>query len=483
MSHLSRRNFFKSTLAAAATITIAGTKSSGRVLGANETIRLGIAGLNGRGSAHVGGFVGLPNVQITYLIDPDTRVYGRHAPGIQKRGGNTPRTVQDVRQALDDNNLDAISIATPNHWHALMTMWACQAGKDVYVEKPCSHNVSEGRMAVEYARKHRRIVQHGTQSRHERGWANVVEVIKSGKLGRLLVSRALCYKRRDNSNGLVPSVKQVAAPAELDFNLWVGPAAMRPYHENLVPYRWHWDWEFGNGDIGNQGVHQMDIARWAIPEATLPRSVVSVGGRFGPRDQAQTPNTQISVLDYGRTQLVFEVRGLQSPAFHGQGVGNIFHLEEGIIAGNNTFYPRGSKTAAPLPRVDVQRQPSGNIFRNFIDCVRSRRTEDLDADILEGHYSSAACHLANISYRLGQEQPFNGSSQPFGDNKEAAETFERMRDHLRDNQVALGTTNYRVGRMLTFDPKTETFASNQEEANRMLTRANRPGFTAPRASS
>lgn len=479
MSHLTRRSFFKRTLAAAATITIAGTKSSGRVLGANETIRLGIAGLHGRGSAHLGGFVGLPNVQITYLIDPDTRTYAARSEAIQKRGGNTPRTVQDIRTALDDQNLDAISIATPNHWHALMTMWACQAGKDVYVEKPCSHNVAEGRLALELARKHRRIVQHGTQSRNEPAWARVVEIIKSGKLGRLLVSRALCYKRR----GSIGMQKTSAPPSEVDFNLWLGPARQQEHHANLVHYNWHWFWDFGNGDIGNQGVHQMDIARWAIPQATLPTSVVSVGGRFGYRDQGETPNTQISVMEFGRTQLVFEVRGLPGQPFHGQGVGNIFHLEGGIIAGNNTFYPTGSKTAAPMPTVQLPRTPSGNIFRNFIDCVRSRRTEDLDADILEGHYSSACCHLANISYRLGVEQPFNGNARPFGDNKDAAETFARMQDHLRDNSVQLAETNYRVGPMLAFDPKTETFARDQEAANRLLTRANRPPFVVNEASS
>jgi hypothetical protein len=205
-------------------------------------------------------------------------------------------------------------------------------------------------------------------------------------------------------------------PANLDFNLWIGPAARRDYHDNLVHYRWHWYWDFGNGDIGNQGVHQMDIARWAIPGATLPRSVISLGGRYGPRDRGETANTQISIMDFGGTQLIFETRGLRSDNFHGQGVGNIFKLEEGIIAGS-TFYPRGSNKPAPLPRVEARRGPGGNNFGNFIAAVRSRRVEDLNADILEGHYSSACCHLANISYRLGQEAAFeprsnalNGSS-------------------------------------------------------------------------
>src|SRR6516225_10337245 len=180
-----------------------------------------------------------------------------------------------------------------------------------------SHNVREGRIAADMARRHNRIVQHGTQSRTEGGWANVIDVIRSGQLGRLLVARGLCYKSRygNGSNGVVASVRRMGTPQQLDFNLWTGPAPMRPYHENLVPYRWHWFWDFGNGDIGNQGVHEMDKARWAIAGATLPRSVLSLGGRFGYKDQGQTPNTQIAVFDYGDAQLIFEVRGLKAEPY------------------------------------------------------------------------------------------------------------------------------------------------------------------------
>jgi len=476
MSHLNRRDFVKSTLAAAASITIAGTKSSGRVLGANETIRVGVAGLNGRGGSHVDAFTSMNGVQVTYLIDPDRRTYGRQAKRVQERGRNTPQTMVDVRRALEDRNVDVISIATPNHWHALMTMWAVQAGKDVYVEKPSSHNIREGRMTVDLARKHNRIVQHGTQSRSSAAFAEVVEVVRSGKLGRLLVARGLCYKRRDNSGGMVPSIRPVDAPGQLDFNLWTGPAPSRPYHENLVPYRWHWFWDFGNGDIGNQGVHEMDKARWGIAGATLPRSVVCVGGRFGPSDQGQTPNTQIAVFDYGQTQLIFEVRGLSTQNYRGQGVGNIFHLEEGTIAGT-TFYPRNSTTSAPLPRVESRRGPGGgDHFANFIAAVRSRRTADLNADILEGHYSSALCHLANISYRLGTDVAFNPRTRAFGENQEAYETLARMEEHLRGNQLKLQEMRYRVGRRLTLDAKSESIV-NDAQASRLLTRENRAGFT------
>jgi predicted dehydrogenase len=476
MSHLNRRKFLK-TVAAAATVTIAGTKSSGRVLGSNSAIRIAVAGLNGRGSAHVGAYATMPGVHVTYLIDPDLRTYRPRVKQLVRAGHTTlPQMVQDVRVALQDRNLDAISIATPNHWHALMTIWSAQAGKHVYVEKPSSHNVHEGRVTVDVARRNNVIVQHGTQSRSDTRWAEVVEVIRSGQLGRLLVARALCYKTRNTINTRPNS----APPAELDFNLWLGPAPQQPHHANLVHYNWHWFWDFGNGDIGNQGVHQMDIARWGIPGATLPRSVISVGGRFGYTDQGQTPNTQISVMDFGQTQLIFEVRGLRTGPFHGQGVGNIFHLEEGTIAGSQ-FYPRGRTTPAPLPRPQnpVARGPGGsNHFGNFIAAVRSRRTQDLNADILEGHYSSALCHLANVSYRLGEQVPFNGRTRAFGDNREAAETFARMEEHLRENRVPLDGQTYRVGRRLTLDVPNERF-SNDAEANRLLTREYRQPFVVP----
>ena len=476
MSRLTRRGFLKRSLAAAATITIAGTKSSGRVLGANDTIRIGVAGLNGRGSAHVGAFAGMKNVQITYLIDPDTRTFPVRALTVTKKGGNKPELVQDVRKALDDKNLDALSIATPNHWHSLMTIWACQAGKDVYVEKPCSHNVHEGRIAVEAARKFNRIVQHGTQSRSSAGKARVVEAIKSGQLGKLLVARALCYKPR-KSIGMKDTSQ---APAEMDFNLWLGPAAERPFHGNLVHYNWHWFWDFGNGDIGNQGVHEMDVARWGIPGATLPRSVISLGGRFGYTDQGETPNTQVALLDYGATQLIFEVRGLPTEKFHGQGVGNIFHLEGGIIAGDK-FFPKGGDKEAPLPvaKDAGQRGPGGDHFGNFIAAVRSRKTTDLNADILEGHYSSALCHLANLSYRLGEAVPFNPKTKAFGDNKEAYETLARVEEHLsQGNGLKLDGMTYRLGRKLAVDAKTESFVSDSE-ANKLLTREYRKPFVVP----
>ena len=474
MGHLNRRTFLQgSLLAVGGAYTLVGKQAAARAVGPNDKIRVAVAGLNGRGGAHVGEYLKMDDVEIAYLVDPDSRTYGKHLSNIEKVKGHKPKTVKDIRQALEDPTLDAVSIATPNHWHSLMTIWAAQAGKHVYVEKPMRSNVHEGRIAVDASRKHNVIVQHGTQSRSSGSWAQVVEVIKSGKLGKLQVARGLCYKSRKS----IGFKETSEAPKDVDFNLWLGPAAQQPHHGNLVHYNWHWFWDFGNGDIGNQGVHQMDIARWGIPGATLPKSVLSLGGRFGYEDQGQTANTQISVMDYGDTLLIFEVRGLNTPDYYKQKVGNIFHLEGGIIAGS-TFYPTGSDKPAPLPKVESSRGPGGSNFGNFVAAVKSGKREDQNAEVLEGHYSSALCHLANLSYRLGEKAPFNPRTKAFGDNKTAYETLGRMEEHLKDNGVKLESTQYTLGRNLSFDAATERFVGD-DQANQLLTREYREGFVVP----
>ncbi len=442
------------------------------MLGANDTIRVAVAGIHGRGGAHIAEFSGIKDVEITYLVDPDARTFGGRVEQVKSRGGKEPKTVQDIRRVLDDPNVDAVSIATPNHWHSLMTIWACQAGKDVYVEKPCSHNIHEGRIAVETARKYGRIVQHGTQGRSDRAWAGAVDFVRSGQAGKLLVSRGLCYKPR----GSIGTKPTTTPPAQLDFNLWLGPAPEAPFHENLVHYNWHWFWDTGNGDIGNQGVHQMDIARWGIPGATLPKSVISFGGRFGYEDQGQTANTQVAVFDYGDAQLIFEVRGLHTDPYHGEKVGNMLHCEGGIVM-DDRFFPKGSDRPEKIP--SGQRGPGGGHFANFIAAMRSRKQEDLNADILEGHYSAALCHLANMSYRLGELVPFNPKTKAFGDNKEAYETLARMEQHLSaGNGLKLDGMKYMLGRKLSIDPRTETIVGDAQ-ASALLTRNYRAPFTVP----
>ena len=475
MSRQTRRSFLKKTAAASlgASFVIAGTKASGRVIGANDKVRIGCAGINGRGQSHIGGYCGSKNTEVTYLIDVDRRLWDRNQKAIKSRTGNTPKCVADVREALDDKNLDAISIATPNHWHALMSIWGCQAGKHVYVEKPCCHNVFEGRKLAEAAEKYGVVVQHGTQQRSDQRRADEMAALHSGKYGEVLVAKGYCCKPRW-SIGYKPNTQP---PKELDFNLWLGPAPEQPYHENLVHYNWHWFWDFGNGEIGNQGVHEMDVARWAVTAATgrtLPKSVISLGGRFGYKDQGQTPNTQLTIFDFGEAKLFFEDYGLARGK--NQHCTNSFFVEEGVIHGGQ-FHPNGGGPAEGLPDVDTC-YPGGP-FGNFINCVRSRKREELNAEVLEGHLSSALSHLGNTSYRLGEEVPFNEDPAVLADDKDSVEAFENMKDHLaRRGNMNLEESQYRLGRKLNFDPSTEKFIDDSE-ADQLLTRPYRAPFVVP----
>ena len=515
MSRLTRRTFLKGSLAAAgATFSIGVTARP--VLGANERVNMAIVGCGGRGSGHTGTYVGMSDVEVIYIVDVDKK-HGENgqrislgkliqaqmrtdgykepklpkdAPEPEKKAARdkhnekvnsymkafesrAPKAVQDVRKALEDKDLDAISVATPNHWHTLITLWAVQAGKDVYVEKPCSHNVVEGRVVSEIIAKSKQIVQTGTQRRSEERWAKMAELTKSGKLGKLLVSHGFASKPR----GSIKFHKPGPPPATLDWNLWLGPAPMQPYHGNLVHYNWHWFWEFGNGEIGNQGVHQTDVARWAIPGATHPTRVFSIGGRIGYEDQGETPNTQLTVYQYGETLMVFEVCGLVDRKT--TRVSNDFIYEAGRVFDGTKFYPKdGNGKTAPLPSVDVHVYPHGN-FGNFIDCVRSRKREELNAPFLEGHYSASICHLGNISYRLGKPAKFSSFDKPFTDDH-ANEAWARLRKHLVENRkLDLAQCDGRLGLTIKFDPETEKFIGAPPQANAMLTRDYRKPFVVP----
>ena len=476
MNRISRRSFVKASVAGAVA-TIAGTKASGRVLGANDTIRLAVCGLNGRGGDHVKEFATMPGVSIAYLVDPDTRTFAKRQKQLRDLKCSEAKVVQDVREVLDSKDIDAITIATPNHWHALMTIWACQAGKDVYVEKPCSHNVHEGRVAVEAARKHGRIVQHGTQRRAWKSYQSLAAVVRSGHYGHLRVSRGIVYKLRP-SIGNKPTTDP---PPEVNFDLWTGPAPLRPYHGNLVHYNWHWFWDFGNGDIGNQGVHQMDLARWMIPDAKLPRSVFAVGGRFGYKDQGETPNTQLANYDYGETQLIFEVRGLPTALYPNdvKNEGIALHFDDGVIA-NFKFYRNSDSQGEDLPKMDISessRIGGDSIFANFIAAVRSRKADQLCASILEGHYTSALCHLGNMSYRLGQPGGFHFESKsPYG-NSAWSETYAKMEEHLvAKAKINPDVDTLHIGKLLKLDGE---HIVNDDAANAILTRNYRAPFTVP----
>ncbi|MBM3879386.1 MAG: Gfo/Idh/MocA family oxidoreductase [Verrucomicrobia bacterium] len=468
---LSRRSFLKTSLAASASAALGlSPRAWSQASGANADIRVGVVGLNGRGGSHVSEFAKLKGVRVAALCDVDLRVLeGRAAKleGVHK--------YQDVRRLLENKDIDALSIATTNHWHSLMTIWACQAGKDVYVEKPCSHNVFEGRQCVAAARKYQRMVQHGTQQRGGDLGTRIAAIARSGQYGRLLVSKGYCCKPRW-SIGAKPVQDP---PAHLDFDLWLGPAPRQPYHANLVHYNWHWFWDFGNGDMGNQGVHEMDVARWAL-DATLPRSVVSLGGRYvdGPnfKDQGQTPNQLVSVFDFGGSLLLFETRGLvgRNPKYPNQ-VANEFYFEAGVVRGDR-FFPKGKTEGEPLVIVDYPRR-SVNIFENFIQCMRTRKQQDLCADILEAHLSSALCHLGNASYRLAQERPF-AKPQDFTDSDIVGTSIMTLLENTQAIGVDPAKATLWVGPKLNFNPIKERFRGNPE-ANRLLTREYRPPFVVP----
>jgi predicted dehydrogenase len=483
MTRISRRKFIQRSAAASTAFglfTIAGTKASGRVLGANDAVRVGVAGIRGRGQSHINAFAKElkdQNTQVTYLIDPDTRLFEPRGNSVSQFGGNQPECVKDIRRALDDKNLDVITVATCNHWHSLITIWACQAGKDVYVEKPISHNVFEGRQCVEAAKKYGRVVQHGTQQRSNDERATEIAALQSGKYGKLLVSKGYCCKPRWSIN----TKPTEAPPSELDFNLWLGPAPEQQYHANLVPYNWHWFWDTGNGDIGNQGVHEIDVARWAIKDGTLPKSVWSLGGRFGYEDQGQTPNTQMAVFDYGDALLVFEVRGLVGNKDRGNvpsNVSNEYYTTEGVIR-EGKFYASGGETGEDLQGPEVHVTPGGS-FGSFLQAVRTRKPEDNNANAEVAHYSAALCHLANISYRLGEKVSYDKAGASIGDNKEVVASFGNLRDNLKAIGLNLTETEYQLGRKLEFDAASEKFTgAGADDANPLLTRPYRAPFVVP----
>lgn len=479
MDKMTRRGFLEQSLMAAAagmaglnwTETARAEAPIRRRVSANDKIHVACIGLNGRGGAHLEAYLGREDVEVVALCDVDLTVAEKRAAQVVKKDRPKPAIVQDIRKLLEDKSLDAVSIATPNHWHSLAGIWAMQAGKDVYVEKPVSHNVREGRILVETARKYNRICQAGTQSRSHKACQGAVEYIHSGKIGKVFLSRGLCYKRRDS---IGKATMPYAVPSTIDYDIWLGPAPNKPPMRVHFHYDWHWFWDYGNGDLGNQGIHQMDIARWALGKDTLPNSVMSLGGRFGYDDDGQTPNTELSFFDYGDSHLIFEVRGLKTEGLKGVKIGDIVYGSEGYVVFSDNY----GKVAA----FDNKDNPvttfsgSGDHFGNFLTAMRSRQSSDLNGEIEKGHLSSALCHLGNISYRLGTKQGFTTDPRSF--DKEAAETFDRFQTHLTDNGVDLKTTTFALGPHLKFDAKKERFHSSAE-ANALLTREYRAPFIVP----
>jgi predicted dehydrogenase len=491
MKAMNRRDFLKSSLVATASMSLlpgitaaqnarpdSASSVRARVDGANGDIRYAVVGLHGRGKDHLKGMSTVPGTRLVALCDVDRKILEREAQTCSDKGEKV-EAYSDIRKLLENKDIDVVTFATPNHWHALGAIWAVQAGKDVYVEKPVSHNVWEGRQIVEAARKYQRIVQAGTQSRSSSGILEGITWIREGNIGRILRARALCYKRR-------PSIGKVATPqpvpAEIDYDLWCGPAPKDPLMRKSLHYDWHWVWPTGNGDLGNQGIHEMDVARWVLGEPQLSPRVLAIGGRLGYVDDGTTPNTLVVFHDYQRAPLIFEVRGLPSAAgsndmdkYHGADIGIVVDCE-----GGSMVIP--SYNEALIYDKDGQKlkgfKGSSSHYQNFIDAVRSRKHADLHADIQEGHVSSALCHTANISYRLGKPHSPDQIRRAIKDNAELAEAVGRMEQHLGANNVDLHKSPATLGVVLKMEPWNERFVGNRK-ANNMLTREYRAPFTVP----
>jgi predicted dehydrogenase len=408
-----RRVFFKTGVAAALSI------GANRILGANDRVNMGIIGLGGRGRYHVGAYSQIPGSQIVALCDVNQEARERSSATVVKAGGQKPAEFEDMRKMFEDKTVDAVSMATPNHWHSLGTIWACQAGKDVYCEKPASHNIWEGRKMVEAARKYKRMVQIGSQSRSVPAIIKAMQLLKEGVIGKVYMAKGLCYKRR-KSIGHTPVEP---APAGLNWDLFLGPAPMRPFTKNRFAYNWHWFWDTGNGDIGNQGIHEMDKAIWGLGRE-LPTLVSSTGGKYVYEDDQETPNTQMATFDYGDSELMFEVRGIITGGESGfeqpgNTVGDIFYGADGymVVAGGFRVY-KGEKRELVMDEKPT-RADAPEHMQNFLAAVKSRQHTDLNADVEIGARSMALVHMANISYRLKRTLKFDPATWSFPGDAEA----------------------------------------------------------------
>jgi predicted dehydrogenase len=501
MSKLTRRDFIRDSMAVGAGLAMAAPAT--RVLGANDEIRIATIGVGGQGSYHTEIFSRIPGVRYVAVCDPDqnhvnTRVKFFADKGVKVDG------YTDMRKLFDRKDIDAITSATPNHWHALVTVWACQAGKDVYIEKPACHEIWEGRKMVEAARKYNRIVQIGTQKRSSEAHKAAFEWIRQGNIGKIKWVRGFCYKGRgpgsvgtgysgivEGTNGPIP------APAGVDYNLWCGPADMEPLRRKTLHYVWHWVWNTGCGDIGNQGPHEMDLGRWALGDPGLPTRAFSIGGRFGVReagDVGETANTQIAFFDYKPAPLIFEVRGLPRKKGEkydsmdnyrrtGVGIGDFVQCEGGYLpmgeAGGWAFDNDG-KRIKPFTGKEYGGVGGEGHHENFIKAVRSRKRSDLNADIEVGHLSAALCHMANTSYRLGKKATVEEIKTAIGDNAEMMDSFNRMLEHLAANEVDVEKEPLTLGPMLTMDPEKEQYVGEYGEmANMFLKRNYREPFVVP----
>ncbi len=414
---VTRRDFIAGAAVAAASPLVTAAPS--------DRIRVAIIGLGGRGRDHMRLLSKTPGVEVVAFCDPDqTQLAGKSAE-FEKLTGTKPRLEQDLRRVLEDRSIDAVTVATCNHWHALAAIWACQAGKHVYVEKPVCHDFYQGAQMVAAARKYDRMVQGGTQRRSSGYARKAIQALHEGVIGDVYMARCVHYQRRD----ALPFRSAETAPSTLDWNLWVGPGPMQPFNRNLVHYNWHWFWDYGNGEVGNNGIHYIDLARWGL-KRELPTTIYSSGGRFGYKDQGQTPNTQLVTCRFDDgTELVTEIRGRYTNSEGTVSSGLMFYGSKGYMISDPKFdghfhvYLDGKSTPEPdlgrLDDVDKTGNDQLSHFGNFFDAIRQNKRELLTAEINETYLSTAYCLLGNISYRLGREVRFDPVARRFKGDKEA----------------------------------------------------------------
>jgi predicted dehydrogenase len=508
MTQLTRRSFLRSGALACAAAGLS-PRALARVPGANGDIRLAVVGLNGKGKDHVAGFSAIPGVRVVALCDVDRTVLDSAAQAARAAGLQV-ESIEDYRELLARSDIDAVSLATPNHQHTIQAIWALRAGKDVFVEKPVSHDLWEGEQLVRAARKSDRIVQAGMQNRSSPAIAQAIAWQREGHIGKITVARGFCYKRRE-SIGKTQGPQPV--PKGVNYDLWLGPLPAAPLRRTRFHYDWHWQWATGNGDIGNQGNHQLDVARRFLGQSLLPPRVSSAGGRFGYRDDGETPNTLIVSYDYPAAPLIFEVRGLAARAaaagdssrgaaagtsgaapgsapasappsaimdeYRGLSVGNLIECEGGYIV-----VPSGDYSSARAfdSQGKLLQEWTGKAshYANFIDAVKSRKLTDLSAPIVEGQVSSALSHLANLSQQLGRDVKRGAVVRAFEPQPRLAEAFARMDEHLSRNGVNLASAPVRLGASLSLDPASERFTGEYAAAAaRTMPREYRKPFVIP----
>jgi predicted dehydrogenase len=399
-----------------------------RVMGANDRIRIAVVGLGGRGRSHVNNYLQISDCAITALCDVDQAALERAQTQVQKAAQELPKGYKDMRDVFADKNVDAVSMPLPNHWHALATIWACQAGKDVYIEKPACHNVFEGLRMIDAARKYKRMVQIGSQGRSMPHKIKAAQLLHDGAIGKVYLAKGLCFKRRKS----IGHSADGPVPAGVDWDKFLGPAPMRPFNELRFKYNWHWFWDTGNGDIGNQGIHEMDIARWGLGRG-LPVSGVSTGGKYAYDDDQETPNTQIATFDYGDAELMFEVRGILTGGEgglvsdrSGNVIGDLYYGSDGWmnVSGGGFEVFKGEKSEKVMEEKATGKDTIDHMV-NFFKAMRSRNYKDLNADVEIGVTSAVLVHIANGSYRLGRKLKFDPKTMAFPGDAEANKLLTR----------------------------------------------------------